>query len=333
MFSAPKSFADESPWVAGLTLPQVLAETARLHDAHDALVFPGLGLRVSYREFAAEVDLAARGLLALGIRPGEHVAIGHERAAVGGAAIRDRPDGRRAVNINPAYRPFETKTRSSRATTAALVLVGRFKSLDYFAMLAEIYPELAGGPPGAHSPEFSPAALGRGLEADVPAGGITWTEMCCLRCARRAPGPVGRNRTFACSGSAGQHPVHFRHHGISQGGDAEPPQPAVERFLRRGVPAFHRRRPDLHPGAVLPLLRLRAGHSGRPSCTGPQWSFRPSRSMPGPRSTPSNGNMPPRSTASPPCTSPSSTTPRSMRTIRVRCGRASCPAAPARSRS
>ncbi len=179
MFSAPNSFADESPWVAGLTLPQVLAETARLHDAHDALVFPGLGLRVSYREFAAEVDLAARGLLALGIRPGEHVAIWATNVpqwvVLQFATARM---GAVLVNINPAYRPFELKYVLQQSDCAALVLVGRFKSSDYFAMLAEIYPELAGGPPGAaHSPSFPRLRWVVALEADAPAGGITWTEM------------------------------------------------------------------------------------------------------------------------------------------------------------
>src|SRR5258708_37654035 len=64
-----------TPWVEGRTIPQVLRETARRYPDHDALVFPALGLRVTYAEFAAQVDEAARGLLALGLKHGEHVAI------------------------------------------------------------------------------------------------------------------------------------------------------------------------------------------------------------------------------------------------------------------
>jgi len=66
---------DAIPWVDGLTMPQVLRETIRRHPDHDALVFPALGLRVSYQEFGRQVDDAARGLLALGIEHGQHVAI------------------------------------------------------------------------------------------------------------------------------------------------------------------------------------------------------------------------------------------------------------------
>ena len=69
--------ADETtlPWLAGLSIPQVLDRTIQKFGDRDALVFPRLGLRFSYREFGQQVDRAARGLLALGVRSGEHVAI------------------------------------------------------------------------------------------------------------------------------------------------------------------------------------------------------------------------------------------------------------------
>jgi non-ribosomal peptide synthetase component E (peptide arylation enzyme) len=56
-----------TPWVEGLTVGQVLGSTAKRHASRDAAFFPAQGLALSYREFAAEVDAAARGLLALGI--------------------------------------------------------------------------------------------------------------------------------------------------------------------------------------------------------------------------------------------------------------------------
>src|SRR5690348_14135613 len=64
-----------APWVDGLTIGEVLTRTAARCAERDALVFPELGLHWSYRRFAEEVARAACGLLALGIRPGEHVAI------------------------------------------------------------------------------------------------------------------------------------------------------------------------------------------------------------------------------------------------------------------
>ena len=60
------------PWVDGLTIPKVLTRTVAEHPDRDALVFPQLNLRWSYRTFAERVDQAARGLMAIGIRRGEH---------------------------------------------------------------------------------------------------------------------------------------------------------------------------------------------------------------------------------------------------------------------
>ncbi len=168
-----------TPWVDGLTLPQVLAQTARLHDAHDALVFPAIGLRMSYREFAAEVDLIARGLLALGIQPGQHVAIWAtnvpEWVILQFATARM---GAVLVNVNPAYRPFELKYVLDQSDAVALFLVGKFKSSDYFAMLAEICPELATTEPGQPaSPHYPKLRWVVALEPVAPAGGITWSDL------------------------------------------------------------------------------------------------------------------------------------------------------------
>ena len=66
---------ENPPWVEGHTIGSMLAESVARHGDRDALAFPKLGLNTSYAEFAAQVDAAARGLLAMGIRPGEHVAV------------------------------------------------------------------------------------------------------------------------------------------------------------------------------------------------------------------------------------------------------------------
>jgi hypothetical protein len=52
-----------------------------------------------------------------------------------------------------------------------------------------------------------------------------------------------------------QHPVHLGHNRLPQGRDAEPPQHPQQRLLRRRDLPLHRGGPDLHPGALLPLLR------------------------------------------------------------------------------
>ncbi len=135
------------PWVEGLTIPAVLDRTVERCSDRDALVFPQLGLRWNYRRFADEVDQAARGLLTLGIRTGEHVAIWAtnvpEWVVLQFATARI---GAVLVTINPAYRAHELKYVLEQSDSVALVLTDRFKSSDYFAMLAEVCPSVTDRP-------------------------------------------------------------------------------------------------------------------------------------------------------------------------------------------
>lgn len=137
------------PWVDGLTIGQALARTVAEHPHEDAVVFPALGLRWNYQEFLQRVDAAARAFWALGIRPGQHVALWAtnvpEWIVVQFATARI---GAVMVTINPAYRPFELEYVLRQSDAVALLLVDRFKSSDYHAMLAETCPELASAPPG-----------------------------------------------------------------------------------------------------------------------------------------------------------------------------------------
>ena len=228
-----------------------------------------IGLRLSYREFARTVDDAARGLLALGIGSGEHVAIWATNVPqwvmLQFATARI---GAVLVTINPAYRPFELKYVLHQSDAVALFLVDRFKTSDYFAMLAEVCPELATSDPGQlQSPGVSTLALGRHAARHAAAGTISWDEMLPPRPKRSQPNELSAAGDSLQPGRRDQHPIHFRHDRLSQGGHAQPSQPAAERLLRRPVPETHRARPDLHSGAVLSLLRLRAGHDRAPWCT------------------------------------------------------------------
>ncbi len=173
--------ADEAevPWVEGLTIGQVLVRTARAFPDSDALVFPALDVRISFAEFLERVDRAARGLWALGIRPGEHVAVWAtnvpEWVVLQFATARI---GAVLVTINPAYRPFELDYVLRQSDAVALLLVDRFKTSDYFAMLAEVCPELAASEPGQlFSERFPKLRNVIALKGATPSGAISWNEM------------------------------------------------------------------------------------------------------------------------------------------------------------
>lgn len=166
-------------WIEGLTLGQTLSATAKKFPDRDALVFPALGLRWTFAELLADVDRAARGLLALGIERGQHVAIWATNVPqwvlLQFATARI---GAVLVNINPAYRPFELEYVLKQSDSVALFLVDRFKTSDYYAMLAEVCPELASGVPGQPASEKFPRLRWViSLKGDTPVGAISWEEM------------------------------------------------------------------------------------------------------------------------------------------------------------
>jgi fatty-acyl-CoA synthase len=164
--------------VDGLTFRQVLARTAARFPDHDALVFPQLGYRRSYAAFQAEVWEAARALLALGVRPGEHIGIWATNwpqwvvtqfaAAQVGAVL---------VNINPAYRGHELQYVLNQADIATLLLADRFRQSSFFDILAGICPELASSAPGGLRAEACPRLRQViSITADKRPGMWNWDE-------------------------------------------------------------------------------------------------------------------------------------------------------------
>lgn len=169
----------DAPWVDGLTIGQMLAKTAARCGERDALVFTSLGYRRTYREFEADVAAAARGLLALGLQPGDHVALWATNVPqwvvlqFAAASV-----GIVLVTVNPAYRPFELKYVLNQSDCKALFLVDQFKTSNYFAMLAEVCPELAKSQPGElNAAEFPKLKWVVTLRGEPPAGTIRWEEM------------------------------------------------------------------------------------------------------------------------------------------------------------
>ena len=69
------SSAESRPRIDGLTIGQVLAESARRFPHREAIVFREAAVRMTYLEFATAVADAAKGLIALGVKPSEHVGI------------------------------------------------------------------------------------------------------------------------------------------------------------------------------------------------------------------------------------------------------------------
>jgi fatty-acyl-CoA synthase len=150
----------------GETIGENLDRTVARVPDHDAVVSVHQGIRQTYAEFHAAVEEVARGLLALGIEPGERVGIWSpnnlEWVTLQYATAKV---GAILVNINPAYRTSELAYALGQSGVSTLVLAPRFRTADYVDMLGQVADQLP--------------ALGRRvvLGGETPAGAMGWDEL------------------------------------------------------------------------------------------------------------------------------------------------------------
>ena len=117
-------------------------QTGRYPD-REALVHAATGDRFTYRRFHAEVERVARGLMAIGIQKGQHVGIWATNYTEWVLTqFATAKIGAVLVNVNPAYRTHELAYLLEQSQLTALVLIGRFRTSDYVAMVNELIPEL-----------------------------------------------------------------------------------------------------------------------------------------------------------------------------------------------
>jgi fatty-acyl-CoA synthase len=118
--------------------------TVAAHPEVEALVDVAAGRRWTYRELDAEVDLVARGLMALGVAQGDRVGIwSPNRAEWVVVQYATAKIGAILVTINPAYRTHELGYVLEQSGVRTLIAATEFKTSDYVAMVAEVRADVA----------------------------------------------------------------------------------------------------------------------------------------------------------------------------------------------
>lgn len=161
------------------TMGELLEDIARRFPGHDALVYPERGLRYNYRQFNELCDGIARGLLALGIGKGDHVAIWATNVPQWVVLqFATAKIGAILVTINTNYKAAELEYILKQSDAMALFLVQGFKDTDYVATLAAVVPELAtSGKASLRSEKLPCLRQVVFLGDEAPAGMHAWSEL------------------------------------------------------------------------------------------------------------------------------------------------------------
>ncbi|XP_013929671.1 PREDICTED: acyl-CoA synthetase family member 2, mitochondrial [Thamnophis sirtalis] len=132
------------------TVDQCLEETTHRFPEREALVFLTEGVRKTFSQFKQDVEEAATGLLALGLKRGDRLGMwGPNNYAWVLMQFATAQAGIILVSVNPAYQSHELEFVLRKVGCKALVFPTQFKTQKYYEILKNVCPELEHSNPGA----------------------------------------------------------------------------------------------------------------------------------------------------------------------------------------
>ena len=125
------------------TITGLLRKNVQNHPDNDCVVAPETGERWSWREFDRLTSIVARGLYALGIRKGDHVAIWATNVPEWMLTMFSTAKlGAILVTVNTNYKQFELNYLLTQSDTKMLVMIGGVKDNDYLEHITGLVPAL-----------------------------------------------------------------------------------------------------------------------------------------------------------------------------------------------
>ena len=163
-------------WYRKRTLADTLEQTIARFGDREALVFQGR--RWTYREWGEETDKLAKGLMAMGIQPGDRVALW----------MTNRPEwlfamyavakiGACLVPLNTRYRSKDISYTLSQSRSHTLLCMDESGPVNYLEILAEAMPVLGRRRPDGTMPEFEDLHEVVVLGAGQFAGTRSWDSL------------------------------------------------------------------------------------------------------------------------------------------------------------
>jgi fatty-acyl-CoA synthase len=163
-------------WFPKQTIGSLVDERARRDGGREALAFRDR--RSTFAELARDIDRAARGLIAIGVEPGDKVALWMvnrpEWIEAALAAIRI---GAVLVPVNTRFRTDDVAYILGQSDSAALVVAERSGPVDYLSMVRALVPSLGSTGETVGDPKL-PALRRVILVGEVPQPGtVHWPAM------------------------------------------------------------------------------------------------------------------------------------------------------------
>jgi fatty-acyl-CoA synthase len=132
-----------------LTIGKALYDTVEKYPDHEALVCPEFGVRLSYKQFYHKCREVARGLIALGVKKGDHVSVWATNVPewvylqfslgmIGGVL----------VTVNTSYKSHELEYQLKQSDSTTLFMIEGYRDSNYYQIVRELIPNLDCAQPG-----------------------------------------------------------------------------------------------------------------------------------------------------------------------------------------
>ncbi|MEC2160479.1 AMP-binding protein [Virgibacillus halodenitrificans] len=127
-----------------ITVGELLEEQVNLYPDQEAVIYPELNMRKTYSEFNEMVDKAAKGLMALGIKKGEHVAIWSDNKPEWlTSQFATGKMGAVLVTVNTNYQAKELEYLLKQSDATTLIMAESYKGTSYIDILKKVCPEFS----------------------------------------------------------------------------------------------------------------------------------------------------------------------------------------------
>ncbi len=160
------------------TFSQVLDAQCEAFPNQIAIKYTTLDYTRTYTQFRDDVDTFARSLIAMGVRPGTHVAVWATNIPQWYIAFwATTKIGAVLVTVNTAYKIHEAEYLFRQSDTHTLIMIDKYRDSDYARIVKELCPELesniSGQPLHAKRLPFLRNVITCGFSMD---GCMTWDE-------------------------------------------------------------------------------------------------------------------------------------------------------------